>query len=521
MKSPKNIEENKEFRLDMWEKAEDSDELKTLLIDKCREDDIFFIDTYCWTFDPRISSPKIPFILYPRQEAFIYKLNDCLRRAEEGEKINLVGDKPRAVGATFTFMAWCLSKYLFHNFTARIGSRKEDYVDKRGEPDTLFYKLDFMLERLPDWMKGKSDRASMILKKEGSENQISGESANPNFSRGGRKSVVGFDELSFWEWAKSSWESAGESTNFRIAFSTPPEAGRDSFFYKLLSGQKGRIEKFAFDWTDVPGRDNKWLKEQKDTKSDEEFSREVLKSYEGTKEGKVYASSLGFATIGKVVYNPNLPLITSWDFGLDQVAILWLQKDISTGNVFIIDAYHNSNKEIDFYIPFITGDIISGTYKYEEYEVKTIEEHRQWTKTQTHFGDPDVAKRNIVTKTSARDWLQKYGIYIQTKTWGGRTWKDMRDKTQMLFRRLHINEDLEYFISALRSARYPARPELSQATTAVAKPIHDWTSHFRTALEYFADNEPMQIKSSTNTDKALKSYLEMRQKKKQTLKKLV
>ena len=34
------------------------------------------------------------------------------------------------------------------------------------------------------------------------------------------------------------------------------------------------------------------------------------------------------------------------------------------------------------------------------------------------------------------------------------------------------------------NARYPERSETSQATSVQNKPIHDWTSHARTALEY-------------------------------------
>ena len=95
---------------------------------------------WCWTFDPRLEQPHLPFILYPKQRKFIRKLDDCFERSLKGEKVNLLSDKPRAVGATFTFCAWVLQKYLFWNFNARLGSRKEDYVDKSGETDTLFYK---------------------------------------------------------------------------------------------------------------------------------------------------------------------------------------------------------------------------------------------------------------------------------------------------------------------------------------------------------------------------------------------
>lgn len=501
MKAPKNREENKRFRADVLQKAERDITLQQVLREKCAKDVVFFIDTFCWTYDPRLSDPVIPFILYPKQEELINVLESSLARSQQGEKINLFIDKPRDVGATFTVMTWCLQKYMFGEFSARIGSRKEDYVDKRGESDTLFYKLDFNLERLPKWLLpygyNENCRSSMLIKHPTMPNVIAGESANPNFGRGGRKSVTIFDELGFWDWARSSWESAGESTNFRIAMTTPPETGRDSHTYKLLSGQMGKIEVFEFDWTDVPSRDQAWLMQQRETKSDEEMGREVLKSYEGTTEGKVYATDFRLAKFTTVDYNPDLTTFVAWDFGLDMVAMLWLQKDFATNRLKLIDSYQNSNKSIDFYIPFITGVIKSGVEKpiheYGTYELEKIDLHKTWQIVSlTHFGDPDVNKRALKDKESTADVLKKEaGIVIQSKDWAGRVWGDMKEPTLLSFRRLEINEMRnELFISAMRNAKYPKRRENSQSTSEPLKPVHDWTSHFRSAYEYFIDNEP-------------------------------
>lgn len=37
------------------------------------------------------------------------------------------------------------------------------------------------------------------------------------------------------------------------------------------------------------------------------------------------------------------------------------------------------------------------------------------------------------------------------------------------------------------NARYPDRAENTKAVTPVKKPIHDWTSHYRTATEYMVN----------------------------------
>lgn len=492
--APKERESNKRFRAELLQKAEKNPELQSALVEKCRTDKTFFFDAFLWTFDPRLPDPVIPFILYPKQERLIAWLDDKLARSKTGEKINAVIDKPRDVGATFTVMSWCLHGYLFDDFSARVGSRKEDYVDKKGEQDTLFYKIDFNLDRLPGWILpkgfGPSNRSAMLLTHPSGTNGISGESANPNFGRGGRKSATIFDEHGFWEWAKSSWESAGESTNLRISMSTPPESGKDSHFYKLNSGTLGRVERFEFDWQDVPTRDARWFETQKQTKSEEELAREVLKSYDGTTEGKVYAVDFRFSTMSSVDYRPHLPLFLWWDFGLDTVAMIWAQKDMSTDRIYVIDSYSNSNRAIDFYYPFVTGNVVSGIHSYTKEEMEVIERHRNWRKDISHFGDPDVKKRSVKDGESTYDVLERNGIVMQFKDWSGREWTDLKENTKLSFRRLEINERRnEVFISAMRNARYPKKRENSQSTSESVKPVHDWSSHFRSAYEYGIDNE--------------------------------
>lgn len=491
---PKDPEKNKQARIRLLDAARRKPTVRAMLLRKCREDVLFFINMFCWTYDPRLSDPNLPFILYPKQEALVLKLEDCLKRSQNGEKVNLLVDKPRGVGATFTFMCWLLQKYLFTDFSARIGSRKEDYVDKKGDNDTLFYKLDYNIERLPIWMNHGYDRtqhrAAMLLKHPKTESTITGESSNPNFGRGGRRSVIGFDEMGFWETARSAWESAGESTNFRIAMSTPPEDGRDSHWFKLLSGQRGKIEKFDFEWSDVPTRTDKWLQEAKETKSEEEFAREVLKSFDGTSEGKVYANDMRFARIEEKEYDPALPLIVSIDNGLDGTALIWYQKDPQTRHVYIIDSYQNSNYDIGFYAPFF-GFPITSQYEYNEYDLEVIERHKYWRRDAIYCGDPAIKQRHDNTGESVLTILQsKYFIYVHHKDWAGRKWTDMRDLTKPVFKRLTINPRNEMLLYALRNARYPKKREGSQAVQAPLKPVHDLaTSHLRSSFEYFCDNE--------------------------------
>ncbi len=465
---------------------------------RCYDDTLYWMDMFAWTLDPRRTPAELPFILYEgKQIEYLNFLEELLIRPRD-----VFLDKPRDVGATAIAMNFFLKHWLFDDyFNVRVGSRKEDYVDKKGDPDTLYYKIDYTMSRLPQWMlpagwNKNVHRTHLKLERPDNSNTVTGESANDSFARGGRQKMVFFDEIGFWNWARAAWQSAGDVTDARIAVTTPPDAGQSSFAYRLLTGQAGDVEVMSIEYSDIPHKDEKWYKDQKKRRSPEEFEREVLKSYTGTLEGKVYAGDWQAHVNAEIVeYNSGLPLFVSWDFGLDSVAMIWWQKDWKTEKLNIIDCYSNTNKTIDFYIPFITGDIISGVHRYNTADVVKVNAHKGWRKDVSHYGDPDVHKRSVVTKTSAHNVLQEAGIYVQTKPWKGRSHRTMREQARLIMRRLSVDSvRCQDLIDAMISAQYPRVTEGSQRTTASDKPIHDWTSHYRTAFEYFADNEPVREK---------------------------
>lgn len=473
---------------------------------RCAEDTLFWMDNFAWTYDPRqmlSGETELPFIPFQGKQREYVKWLDTFRYAEG--KVNGFVDKSRATGGTALTMNVLLKHWLFDDsFNARIGSRKEEYVDKAGDADTLFYKVDYTYDRLPKWMKVPSDRAHMRLTRSDSPNTIIGESSNPNFARGGRQTLVVFDEIGFWNDAKSAWGSSGHSTNRRLAITTPPETGRNSFAYKLLSGQEGKVDIFEFNHSDIPYYDSEWLQEQREGSSEEEFNREVLKSYAGSIENKVYATNFnGLATTGVYEYNPALPLYCSWDFGFkDPTSIIWLQRDIKTNKVYVIDCYENNNKPIDFFVPFITGEVSSGVHEYTPADLEKISSHRDWRKDIVHFGDPSGNNRTQAGQDSIMTILSKHGIYVQSVPAKEhyQYWQAMT----LLFRRLYVNElECEHLINCITMASYPKLGENSQRTRGVTAPIHDWTSHMRTALEYYAINERDIINVTTTKPKKI------------------
>ncbi len=77
--------------------------------------------------------------------------------------------------------------------------------------------------------------------------------------------------------------------------------------------------------------------------------------------------------------------------------------------------------------------------------------------------------------------------------------------------KIRYNDNCLDFASAIMNARYPERSETSQSTSVQASPIHDWTSHARTALEYmftfFKENPLTEKKKVAEDTRPRRNYL--------------
>lgn len=521
---PSDHGENAKFRVELLTRAEEQVQkgnrwvytdqalqMQNQITNLAANDVFFFFNVCLWTYDPRPEHAPAdkPFCTFPRQDDYLRWLN---RMYESEGNVAGFGDKARDVGCSYLTIGWDVHHWLFHeSFNAHLGSRKEELVEKRGNPDTLFFKADYMIRNLPTWMhprgfKIEENHRHMIIDRPDNGNTITGESANPDFGRGGRYSHITLDEFGFWQHARAAWESCGESAHFRLAITTPPRTGKSSHAFKLRSGNAGKVNLFTFDFNAVPWKDAAWEKAAREGKSVEEFQREVLRSYDSSSEGKVYAKEWQqlVREDNFLEYNPALPLYLSWDFGLDGVGMIWWQKDYRTNRNYILESYMNQNKRIDYYIPFVTGVIGTGEFHYDKWELDIIKRHREWQpKYAGHFGDPDVKKRNLETGRRLSDYLAQAprSIYVQTHSWSQWTHLQIRELTKIVFERTTINPlRNEQLIDAMLNSRYPEPREETQSTKTSKLPVHDYTSHLRTALEYFTINEPDAVQQYHGKD---------------------
>lgn len=254
---PRGALTNIEYRRDVLLKCLHPGPVRDNVYSLCSRDPVFWVNTFCYTKDPKKPTvPKVPFVLYEdfQDEAFM----EIIMAIETGS--DLLIEKTRDMGASWLILYAFTWFWIFRdNSDFRAGSRKEDFVDKLGDMDTLFEKIRFCLRFVPDWMLPvgyqESEHATyMKIINPVNGNSIIGESANPQFGSGGRRKAILLDEFSKWDAsvAASAWTSTADVTRCRIPCSTPLGSGNK--FAELAKGTKEKIKKLTLHWTLHPDK---------------------------------------------------------------------------------------------------------------------------------------------------------------------------------------------------------------------------------------------------------------------------
>ena len=449
---------------------------------------IFFIENFGWTFDPRpqANPNNLPFVLYEYQKETVRWLIDHIDNGKDG-----LIEKSRDMGISWITVWVFVWYWLFRDgINLLLGSYKEDLVDDRTD-DSLFGRIDYSVEGLPKWILPRGfnkskHRTHMKLVNPVNQNLIAGDTMNPDFGRGTRKTAIFFDELGSWDYAKDAWEGTAQSTACRLANSTP----KGQNYYADL--RESGIDVITLHWKLHPLKDDTWYEFEKSRATEEAIAQELDISYTRSQEGRVYKEwDEVNVEKGFFPYDEGLPLYIGWDFGrTDDTAIIWAQP--TPRGLQIIDTYRNTGKTIDFYLPFVTGIIPSDGYKYTKQDYEVMERHKYWKKG-THFGDPAGRFLNQVTNTSVIDELRKHGVIINFKD----EWKEFQKRKtagKLLIREgilLNTADYLPpngtfYFDRCMGQASYPKVKVEGKDEIRSEKPKHDWTSHYRSAFEYLA-----------------------------------
>lgn len=222
----------------------------------CREDPAYFIAMYLWIEEPRPRRGEQqvkPFTPFGFQVELARAVADVM---EMPEQVDILISKARGLGATWIVTAIMLWGWLFRDWRSKLVSRKEEYVDRPLDIDSMFGRIDFMIEHLPGELLptglvmqtsnggGKRHRNHNMLKHPASSSQITGESTTNKTARGARATGIVYDESGFMPGFKSVWGTGGGTTDHRIGLSSEnPEAEGEEWervWKKAAKGQGGR-----------------------------------------------------------------------------------------------------------------------------------------------------------------------------------------------------------------------------------------------------------------------------------------
>jgi hypothetical protein len=192
---PRTIVENLEFRIDLHTLLAKDKSLQSLYLTMCLEAPQIAFDSLFWTFNPQKDPGErnYPFILRPKQIPAVNTLHECIL---EGHDAGI--NKSRKMGASEICAKIAAMHTLLVPETVGIfGSRKKEYVDNRGDPTTLFAKIDHAFEHLPFWLKDQThiERKDMTLNVLDTSSALLGETTNESFSAGSRGTFMVLDEF--------------------------------------------------------------------------------------------------------------------------------------------------------------------------------------------------------------------------------------------------------------------------------------------------------------------------------------
>ena len=219
----------------------------------------------CYTFDPRLPEglKTVPFCTYAFQDEAILEIKAAI---ENGQP--LVIWKSRDMGASWMSLVVMLWFCIFRKQCQfMILSRVADMVDKKGDTGTIFWKVDFVIQNLPEWIIDiDEDLNQRILNREflKTGGAMLGSSTTEAAGVGGRATAVFIDEFSRFNPSDAQQVRSGlaDVSRCRIYnFTRNPHMGKAHPSYELVrQGQRGDIRLIRLHWTQHPEKSKGWYK---------------------------------------------------------------------------------------------------------------------------------------------------------------------------------------------------------------------------------------------------------------------
>jgi hypothetical protein len=250
---------------------------------KCKADPLYFAKKFVKII--HVDYGLIPYKPWKFQENMIKLFN---------EERFVICKMPRQTGKSTTIIAYLLWYALFHRESriAILANKKDTALELMGRLQLAYEQLPFYMQQgIKEWNKGniKLENESTIIATSTSSASVRGRTFN----------IVFLDEFAHVppeiaeEFFRSTYPtiSSGKTTKVFIV-STPKGL---NMFYKLwVDAEEDRNLYKTVDvhWSDVPGRDQKWMEETIANTSQEQFDQEFGCEFIGSSDTLISTSKL-------------------------------------------------------------------------------------------------------------------------------------------------------------------------------------------------------------------------------------
>jgi hypothetical protein len=241
---PRDPVENRRYRLATLRRASADGPFRQALVAACRDDVLLYVNTFVMQFNPRHNGDEIgPFTTYPFQDDAALEILRCLREQED-----VLIEKSRYQGASWLCLIVMDWACLFHGWKKFLAvSHSEQAVDRPGESDSLFWKVQFMHEHLPAWLRGDVRKRKLGFVYGGTHSSMTGAATTERAGVGGRATGVLLDEFSK---QRDDYKILGQTADTGPRVFSGTHYGVGGAFHTLT--QRPDLRKIVMHWTGHP-----------------------------------------------------------------------------------------------------------------------------------------------------------------------------------------------------------------------------------------------------------------------------
>lgn len=208
--------------------------------------------------------------------------------------------------------------------------------------------------------------------------------------------------------------------------------------------------------------------ERRSGMQEEVIQQEFYCSFEAPLFGAYYAQEMLTAgqegRIGKVAYDPSVPVETWWDLGIGDSTAIWFAQRVGQ-EIHLIDYYEDSGEALSHYVKYCQRK----EYVYGD-----------------HVFPHDVRARELISGKTREETLRSLGMKPRVVT--KHNVEDRIDAVRNMLGRCWFDEEkTARGVEALRQFRKEYDPKSKDFKS---RPVHDWASHGADSFGYGAMHRP-------------------------------